>query len=196
MAEAAAKKKCTRRGCLKEFTDEGNTEGCCVYHPGKPKFHDTKKGWDCCNKLAYDWDEFQKIPGCQTGLHTDQKEETEFWKSQTVNNAKAGLDKAPNPDAPVPKSIDSFNKEQEEKKKIEQQQQAPVEKKLFVTADGKHKCTNKGCNKEYQADSNTETSCNYHPGAPVSYLLTARFSMMLRRSGLVAIKKLMIGMNS
>ncbi len=50
--DSPATKKCTRKGCLKPYTEEENEEGSCVYHPGKPIFHDTKKGWDCCNKLA------------------------------------------------------------------------------------------------------------------------------------------------
>ena len=45
-------KKCKRRGCLKEYIESENPEGCCTYHPGKPMFHDTKKGWDCCKKTA------------------------------------------------------------------------------------------------------------------------------------------------
>ena len=34
-------------------------------------FHDTKKGWTCCNTVVYDWDEFQKIPACSHGAHTE-----------------------------------------------------------------------------------------------------------------------------
>lgn len=161
------KKKCTRRGCLKEYTDGSNCETACQYHPGKPIFHDTKKGWDCCNKLAYDWDEFQKIPGCQTGAHTNIKEDVAFWKSQTVNNAQKGIEKPSNQPVAVPKSIDQFNKEQDEKKKATTPAEAIPEKKPVVLADGKHKCINKGCNKEYNPEENTEESCKYHPGAPV-----------------------------
>lgn len=117
----------------------------------------------------YDWDEFQKIEGCTKGKHTDQKEDgqTTFWKSQTVSNAQAGLERAQQAEGQVPKSIDQFNKEQEEKKKLEQADLTPPDKKPFVTPTGKHKCINKGCNKEFDPDNNTETSCNYHPGAPV-----------------------------
>lgn len=161
------KKKCTRRGCLKDFTDAENSETACQYHPGKPKFHDTKKGWDCCNKLAYDWDEFQKIPGCCTGTHTNIKEDVTFWQSQTVNNAKAGIEKTPNQPVAAPRSIDQFNKEQDEKKKVAEGSQPVIEKKPFITPGGKHKCINKGCNKEYDPAENAEGICKYHPGAPV-----------------------------
>lgn len=68
----------------------------------------------------------------------------------------------------MPKSITEFNKELEEKKKLEEAGQAPVEKKPFITPGGKHKCTNKGCNKEFEPENNSEESCKYHPGAPVA----------------------------
>lgn len=54
-------KKCRRGGCNKKFLESENTATSCNFHPGKPLFHDTKKGWTCCNKVAYDWDEFAKI---------------------------------------------------------------------------------------------------------------------------------------
>lgn len=126
----------------------------------------------CADNSRYDWDEFQKIEGCCTGLHTNVKDTglTDFWKSQTVTNAKAGLEKAGPADVqtPTPKSIDQFNKEQDEKKKQEEAGSPQVDRKPFITPSGKHKCTNKGCNKEFEPESNDETSCNYHPGNPVS----------------------------
>lgn len=49
-------KKCKRHGCRQQYQDSENTDTSCNYHPGKPIFHDTKKGWTCCNKIVYDWD--------------------------------------------------------------------------------------------------------------------------------------------
>ena len=46
------------------------------FHPGKPIFHDCKKGWDCCKGVAYDWEEFKLLEGCSLGKHSDVKEET------------------------------------------------------------------------------------------------------------------------
>ena len=83
--------KCKRKGCQKEYKEEENSENSCTYHPGKPIFHDTKKGWTCCNVIVWDWDEFQKIPGCKTGKHCDVKEDIEFFKSNTVANAQKGV---------------------------------------------------------------------------------------------------------
>ena len=39
------KKKCVHPGCLKEYYESENVEGCCKYHDGKPIFHDIQKGW-------------------------------------------------------------------------------------------------------------------------------------------------------
>ena len=86
-----------------------------------------------------------------------------------MNNAQAGIENAEKKgNAQTPKSINDFNKELEEKKKTEIADKPVEDKKAFVTSSGKNKCINKGCNKEFDPADNTETSCNYHPGAPVS----------------------------
>ena len=64
-------KMCKRNGCRKKYLESENNDQACHYHPGKPIFHDLKKGWDCCNKISWDWDEFQKLPTCAVGKHTD-----------------------------------------------------------------------------------------------------------------------------
>jgi disease resistance protein len=114
------KLKCMRPGCGKEYFEKDNTDTTCNYHPGKPIFHDVKKGWTCCNKLVYDWDEFTKLTGCEVARHTDIKQEAEFFKSSTVDNAQKGIDKVEK--API-KSINEYEKEvkklEEEKKKLE-----------------------------------------------------------------------------
>jgi len=35
---------------------------------------------------------------------------------------------------------------------------------IFVTASGKYKCINKGCNKEYLPEENNDQACSYHSG--------------------------------
>jgi len=64
-------KKCRRHGCNKPYKESENKQGSCLFHPGKPFFHDTKKSWTCCKVEAYDWDEFEKIPPCAVGMHSD-----------------------------------------------------------------------------------------------------------------------------
>ena len=57
-------KKCVRNGCKKKYLESENSDTACHFHDGKPIFHDQKKGWDCCNKITWDWDEFMKLPTC------------------------------------------------------------------------------------------------------------------------------------
>lgn len=85
-------KKCKRNGCKKPYKENENNEQACNYHPGKPIFHDLKKGWTCCNQIVYDWDDFQKLKTCAVGAHTDQEVDSsgEFYKSSTVSNAQKG----------------------------------------------------------------------------------------------------------
>lgn len=124
-------KKCLRPGCGKKYFEETNTETSCNFHDGKPIFHDVKKGWTCCNKLVYDWDEFTKLVGCKSGKHCEIKQEAQFFKSNAVSNAQAGIDRAnlngnKNLNSPAPtKSIEEHEKEQklkeEAKKKAEEE---------------------------------------------------------------------------
>jgi len=58
--------RCKRFGC-KQFYDPEGPEQKCVHHKAPPIFHETAKWWSCCpDRKAYDWDEFMRIPGCQT----------------------------------------------------------------------------------------------------------------------------------
>ena len=105
-----SEKTCKHPGCGKVYRESENSDTSCKFHNGKPIFHDVKKGWTCCNVVVYDWDEFQKIPGCTYGKHTDLVSTTDFFKSNTVENAKKALDNAK---PVVIRSIDDYNKEQE-----------------------------------------------------------------------------------
>lgn len=107
--------QCTRFGCMKRFPKGGPYPSNCIYHKSPPVFHETAKFWSCCpHKKAYDFDEFQKIPGCQTADYcTDIKE---------ANNKSGGatflggmdLREKNNNGATKLKSIDDFNKEIQE----------------------------------------------------------------------------------
>lgn len=60
--------RCKRFGC-QQFFDPDGPEQKCVHHKAPPIFHETAKWWSCCqDRKAYDWDEFMRIPGCQTGV--------------------------------------------------------------------------------------------------------------------------------
>jgi hypothetical protein len=60
---------------------------------------------------VYDWDDFQKLPTCATGRHTDNKEEVEgFFKSNTVKTAADALKKEEGKKNVVIQDINQYNK--------------------------------------------------------------------------------------
>lgn len=94
---------CTHFGCQNRFP-KGGPYPDCQYHKFPPVFHETAKYWACCpNKKAYDWDEFQKIPGCQKGTCTDIKEDGKQFLGGTDLREKAA-------EGTPLKTIDDFNK--------------------------------------------------------------------------------------
>jgi len=171
VAMATTVKTCKRNGCRLKYADDDNTDSSCKHHSGKPMFHDLKKGWTCCDQRAYDWDEFERLPACAVGRHTDvsgdsMNNQDDFFKSSTVSNAQKALDKDGNPIQV--RSIDDYNREQEEKRKREEAEKAALqpEKKVFINDKGMAKCTNKGCNKDFDLSTNTGESCKFHDGQP------------------------------
>ena len=172
---------CKNGGCLKKFNPTENKDDSCKYHSGKPIFHDLKKGWTCCNVIVYDWDEFEKIEGCTTGKHLEKKvkKETtnqgEFFQSNTVNRAKGGIENHGAVQSEV-KNIEDFNKQEEKRKELEKKEEEKKEKKYFLTKNGKWRCTNKGCAKEFVEEDNCDGACKYHVGAPVFHDLKKYWS--------------------
>ncbi|KAI5060285.1 hypothetical protein GOP47_0024705 [Adiantum capillus-veneris] len=59
----------TCKNCKKTFTEMGNHDTACDYHPGPPVFHDRSRGWACCNVHVKEFDEFLEIPPCAKGWH-------------------------------------------------------------------------------------------------------------------------------
>ena len=161
-------KKCRRPGCNKMYLESENSDTNCLYHPGKPIFHDLKKGWDCCGKIAWEWPEFEKIVGCTKGRCTDDKSvaQKEFYSSQTVAHASNAIKKA---DLTVVKTAADFNAEEQKKKEEKAAAEAKLEQKPVMTKDGKRcVCGNKGCTKKsFLPEENGPEACNYHPGEPI-----------------------------
>lgn len=99
---------CKHFGCQNRFP-KGGPYPKCIYHKMPPVFHETAKYWACCpQKKAYDWDDFQNIPGCCTGTCTETKEEGQklFLGGTDLRDPGDGTAKL--------KSIDDFNKAQSE----------------------------------------------------------------------------------
>ena len=98
---------CTRFGCNNRFP-KGGPYPKCVYHKSPPVFHETAKYWACCpNKKAYDWDDFQSIPGCET---CDKCTEIKENNDQKLFLGGTDLREQMSDDGPKLKSIDDFNK--------------------------------------------------------------------------------------
>jgi hypothetical protein len=182
--------KCMKPGCGKQYTEAENNETACRYHSGKPIFHDIKKGWTCCNKLVYDWDEFTKLEGCEVSSHSNIKQDAEFFKSQTVNNAQKGIDKS---EQVKIKSINDHEKEQkakeEEKKKLEQDKP----KEIIVNIHKFRKIKMVYTFAEIPAVFQRPTTLAITKKDSVSIMQVIQFSMIGKNFGLVVNKRLMIG---
>ena len=66
-ADPDAVQICRNKGVREKFTEAENRDDACAYHPGPPIFHERKKGWSCCDRICYDFDEFMRIPPCTGG---------------------------------------------------------------------------------------------------------------------------------
>jgi CHORD len=99
---------CTRFGCKNRFP-RGGPYPECRYHKSPPVFHETAKFWSCCpHKKAYDWEDFQAIPGCETGVCTEVKEDGGAKQFLGGSDLREQAGEA----ATKLKSIDDFNKAQ------------------------------------------------------------------------------------
>jgi len=97
--------KCVHFGCQLRFPHGGPYPEC-KYHTGPPVFHETAKFWSCCpNKKAFDWEEFQALPACQTGTCTDVKDDDMANQKQFLG----GCDIREKMNGPELRSIDDFN---------------------------------------------------------------------------------------
>jgi CHORD len=99
---------CTHFGCKQRFPPDGPYPDC-IYHAKPPVFHETAKYWACCpGKKAYDWEDFERIPGCQRGICTRVKPAA----SDKMFLGGTDLREAANGGAVKLKSIDDFNQAQ------------------------------------------------------------------------------------
>eukprot|EP00980_Cylindrotheca_fusiformis_P001469 scaffold345_cov134-Cylindrotheca_fusiformis.AAC.80 len=96
---------CTHFGCQKRFP-KGGPYPECIYHKMPPVFHETAKYWACCpQKKAYDWDDFQSIPGCEKGICSEVRDDGQ-------KRFLGGTDLREQVEGAQLKSIDDFNKAQ------------------------------------------------------------------------------------
>jgi len=162
--------RCKNYGCHAYFVESENHDSACHYHSGQPIFHDVKKGWSCCTKRVYDWDEFEKIQGCSIGRHSTVDPKVSFAQSPTVALAEQAEKKYGSESAPVLKSIDAFNKENPEAITAAKSAQIMTEQAPRVStrrSDGTATCKRKGCQKDFIVIDNHPTACRYHRGEGV-----------------------------
>jgi hypothetical protein len=103
---------CVHFGCRQRFPNGGPYPKC-IYHKSPPIFHETAKYWSCCpHKKAYDWEEFQAIPGCQEGICSQMREDRSSNK-----DFLGGCDvrEAAGAGPPKLRSIEDFNMQQQQK---------------------------------------------------------------------------------
>jgi hypothetical protein len=97
--------KCVHFGCNNRFP-MGGPYPPCRYHSGPPVFHETVKFWSCCpGKKAYDWEEFQSLPTCQSGTCTNVRDDASVGQKQFLG----GCDMRERMSGPRLRSIDDFN---------------------------------------------------------------------------------------
>jgi hypothetical protein len=102
--ELATTVQCTHFGCKNRFP-RGGPYPSCFYHASPPVFHETAKFWSCCpTKKAYDFEDFENIPGCQTGICSEVKEEQKSFLGGSDLREPAEVTNL--------RSIDDFNKAQ------------------------------------------------------------------------------------
>ena len=72
---------CKNPGCGRKFRERDNADDACEHHSGAPIFHETEKGWSCCGKLVYDFDDFLKLAPCARGRHDADAKPIQFQSS-------------------------------------------------------------------------------------------------------------------
>jgi CHORD len=168
-ALAAGKLRCRNYGCSQFYAESENSGTACSHHIAPPIFHDTKKGWSCCEKRVYDWDEFQAIPGCVVGPHSSEDPAQQFAESPTAVAAAAAEAAAAKAGAPAVRSIEDYNSSNPSAVTAASSavKALAAPQKCTRRSDGTAKCLNKGCQKDFAVAENTPDSCSYHKQNPV-----------------------------
>ncbi|CAB1119694.1 unnamed protein product [Ectocarpus sp. CCAP 1310/34] len=156
--------RCRNFGCNQYYDEADNSDTACRFHTGPPIFHDTRKGWSCCKKRVYDWDEFEQLEGCQAGRHS-----TVDPKDRLPPNPPSAEQEVAAKPAPALKSIDNYNAENPEAATAAGSavKSITAKKKCTRRPDGTASCVNLGCQKDFVVAENQRDSCRYHRLNPV-----------------------------
>jgi len=170
------KSKCERPGCGKEYSENENKEGECLYHIGKALFHEGQKGWTCCSKRVLTFDDFMLIPGCTSGKHSAHREVSQTHREdrkadvKLVSASDNGVEVYKSPTSTPVVSTPPPLKKEEPKEIVEE-----LDPPNAVIATGKA-CLHRGCDKTFVDDSSRTQSCVFHPGLPIFHETLKRWS--------------------
>eukprot|EP00835_Amoeboradix_gromovi_P001649 NODE_80_length_22829_cov_0.188121.p6 type:complete len:287 gc:universal NODE_80_length_22829_cov_0.188121:3881-3021(-) len=127
----------------------------CIFHPGKPVFHDGLKGYTCCEKRVIDFDDFLKIEGCQSGQHQEREVESE---SKVLPSRVSAADKPKVESIKTP--ANSLIPTTVANKSSLEIKEDPAD---FIPKIGM-RCQRLGCSYEYDGDPK---DCQFHKGIAI-----------------------------
>nr|CCC89385.1 conserved hypothetical protein [Trypanosoma congolense IL3000] len=159
---------CTNYGCGKYFLPEENNDADCHFHAEPPVFHDIEKYWRCCaSRRAHDWEEFKSIPTCCTGPHSTANKAVSFASAPLENvplapNQVAAIATAANTSMSVTAERRTTGPREFEGAVRDRQQEGAQ-----TVVNGRARCRNYGCQKEFVVDENHPTACQHHSEGPV-----------------------------
>ncbi|CAJ1008226.1 putative CHORD [Leishmania naiffi] len=155
--------RCTNFGCNQYYKEEENMDDSCHHHLKGPVFHDLEKFWGCCeSRKAFDWESFEKIPKCCVGRHSTTNKPFAFPKEELLNLPLTSSQVA---QASQAHSCMHNERRNTGPREFEGASLSQAEPQQIV--DGKARCRNFGCSKEFVVTENTDSSCQYHKGGPV-----------------------------
>ncbi|EFP90130.1 hypothetical protein PGT21_032913 [Puccinia graminis f. sp. tritici] len=195
---------CTRLGCGKKFDPDHNLKSECVFHPGQPVFHEGLKSWSCCkemNKPVMEFDQFMKIEGCATGVHSLEKPVVQTTPAAQVELKESSVDANgtmtfTTVDQTMPALMPTHQTTQDVFQPIKPEQaieSQPVIPKPELQDDPESivtegsKCKRLACGITWHGLGNCKRGeldkeeCTYHPGTPVFHEGSKGYSCCKRR---------------
>jgi len=180
---------CYNRGCGKTFNPRDNPPDSqdCIHHPGAPFFHETYKGWTCCNKKSSDFTEFLNTPGCARGRHSREKPiepenitgklDNRSLEEQLaeINGSSSGQTKHRSPEPAVkterPDFVNTPLSSIIATRAASLKQVTSTGAVVSSNSGGNEisdsePCKNGGCKVTY-GESRLKPECKYHPGVPI-----------------------------
>ncbi|KAI1283133.1 Cysteine and histidine-rich domain-containing protein [Halotydeus destructor] len=166
---------CYNRGCGQTYKEQENQQDSCLHHPGIPFFHETYKGWTCCNKKSTDFTEFLNIRGCENSKHSNVKPPEPEKPVETVTQPEpeeirkpvyVPMERPPanSPMVPVQRTVNtSLSRTLESLKLTLNQVDGEGDKATQIGSS----CHNKGCKGSYNGPQSDAETCIHHEGVPV-----------------------------